>query len=112
MVYKILRPSEWRDAQEAGCYRGSADDHRDGFIHLSTAEQLSGTLARHFAGEGELLLLGFEQAAFGEALRWEAARNGQIFPHVYGVIDPAHVIFQTALKCDAQGRHVVPEGLR
>ena len=34
-----------------GAFAGSADDLRDGFIHLSTREQLAGTIAKHFAAK-------------------------------------------------------------
>src|SRR4051794_10768592 len=35
LVFKILRPVEWSLAMQLGEYRGSAVDHKDGFIHLS-----------------------------------------------------------------------------
>ena len=36
-VYKICTAAEWREAEHAGAYRGSAVDRSDGFIHFSTA---------------------------------------------------------------------------
>ena len=44
-IYKICTASEWREAERAGVYRGSAVDHKDGFIHFSTAEQAAETAA-------------------------------------------------------------------
>ncbi|MCB1475447.1 MAG: DUF952 domain-containing protein, partial [Rhodobiaceae bacterium] len=55
----------------------------DGFIHFSTAEQLAGTLAKHFANDPDLLLLTVDAAGLGEALRWETSRRGELFPHLY-----------------------------
>ena len=40
-VYKVLTESEWKVLQDTGKFGGSADDLRDGFIHLSTKEQLA-----------------------------------------------------------------------
>ena len=45
-IYKICTAAEWREAERAGAYRGSAVDRRDGFIHFSTAEQAAETAAK------------------------------------------------------------------
>lgn len=86
-VYKILRADEWRTLQAAGRSVGSPDDVRDGYIHLSTAAQIEGTLSRHFAGEDGLWLLKIEEAALGSDLCWEPARGGTLFPHLYRVLE-------------------------
>jgi uncharacterized protein (DUF952 family) len=44
-IYKICTAAEWRAAEAAGVYRGSAVDQRDGFIHFSTAKQAPETAA-------------------------------------------------------------------
>lgn len=81
-IFKIFRADEWEGFQQSGQFAGSADDLRDGFIHLSTATQLAGTVARHFAGEKGLIAA--ELALDGDpALRWEASRDGALFPHLY-----------------------------
>src|SRR5256885_16258242 len=86
-IYKICSASAWREAERQGVYRGSADDLRDGFIHFSTAQQLAATAARHFAGQKGLFLVAVDADALGEALRWEPARDGALFPHRYGDLD-------------------------
>jgi len=86
LVYKILRPSEREVLERYGRFTGSADDEHDGFVHLSTREQLAGTLAKHFAEEDELTILALDVAAMGDALRWEPSRGGALFPHLYGAI--------------------------
>lgn len=83
-IYKILRPGEWAGAQARRAFSGSPDDVRDGFIHFSTREQLEETIARHFAGERDLVVLEVEAAALGENLKWEPSRGGALFPHLYG----------------------------
>lgn len=83
MIYKILARTEWEAAVAAGRYDGSAVDREDGFIHLSGADQVAETAARHFAGQTDLVVLAVDPDALGEALRWEPSRGGALFPHVY-----------------------------
>ncbi len=80
----------WEDACRSGVFIGSADDVRDGYIHLSTSEQIAGTLAKHFRGQHHLVLIQFETRIFGEVLRWEVSRGGEIFPHLYTALPTAN----------------------
>src|SRR4051794_4067883 len=91
MIYKICSRDAWEAAVRAGVYRGSPDDARDGFIHFSKAEQLKETLRKHFAGQVDLVLLEVPPEALGAALRYEPSRGGDLFPHLYGELDPAIV---------------------
>jgi uncharacterized protein (DUF952 family) len=90
-VYKVLRRSEWHELLETGTFAGSPDDLRDGFVHLSTLEQLPGTLKRHFAGRSDLVLLEISTAVLGDSLRWEPSRSGALFPHLHGVLRKSDV---------------------
>ena len=91
LVYKVLRPSEREVLERFGRFAGSEDDERDGFVHLSTREQLPGTLEKHFAGEEDLSILALAVSEMRDALRWEASRGGALFPHLYGAILPSMV---------------------
>lgn len=83
-VYKIVTEAEWRAACRDGTYRGSADDQRDGFIHLSSADQIAGTAARHFLNRDGLIIVAFDARSLGDSLRFEPSRGGALFPHYYG----------------------------
>jgi uncharacterized protein (DUF952 family) len=107
-IYKICPASLWHEAEREGVFRGSADDLRDGFIHFSTAGQVMETAAKHFTGEGNLLLLSIETARLGDALKWEASRGGAMFPHFYGALPLSAVIKIAALPLGANGRHRFP----
>ena len=107
-VYNLCRQPDWDAALALGEYRGSADDRRDGFVHFSTAAQVQESAARHRAGVADLLLLTVEAAALGKALRWEASRGGQLFPHLYTALPVASVARIDALGLGADGRHVFP----
>lgn len=85
-IIKLLRPEEWASFQASGQFAGSADDLRDGYIHLSTPEQAPATAAKWFAGIDGLMELRFEAATLGDDLKWEPSRNGQLFPHYYNVL--------------------------
>lgn len=116
VVYKVCSEVEWREAVSAGLYLGSPDDRRDGFIHFSTSSQLAGTLQRHYSvgGEGRpgLVLLSFDADALGAALKWEPARDGALFPHLYAALEPRLALTATPLSLGPDGRHILPGDLR
>jgi uncharacterized protein (DUF952 family) len=105
-IYKILSAAEWRAAQAAGHFTGSAVDLQDGFIHFSTAAQAQETARRHFAGQAGLVVLEVEADELGEALRWEPSRGGDLFPHLYAPLDAALVRSATPAPLGPDG---VPE---
>ena len=82
-VVKLLRTGEWADFQAQGEFAGSADDRRDGYIHLSPQGEVAATLAKWFAGETGVMAVTVDADAFGADLRWEPARGGILFPHLY-----------------------------
>ncbi|ETR77231.1 glutathione S-transferase [Afipia sp. P52-10] len=108
-IYKICPASAWREAERQGVYRGSADDKRDGYIHFSTAAQVPGTAAKYFSGQQGLFLVAVDADALGAALRWEPARGGDLFPHLYGDLDVGAVLSIVDLTQRADGSHVIPE---
>jgi 5,8-dihydroxy-2-naphthoate synthase len=64
----------------------------EGFVHLSFAGQLAGTLGAHFSGAGPLVLLEVDGSHLGQHLRLEASRGGALFPHLYGPLPRASVL--------------------
>lgn len=110
LIYKILRRAEWDAFRTAGVTAGAPVDLADGYIHFSTALQLAETAARHFAGEDGLMLLAVRASDLGPALKWEAARAGQLFPHLYRPLQRADVIWEKSLPLGANG-HIFPEGI-
>ena len=80
IIYKICPAPLWRAAEDAGVFRGSEVDRRDGFIHFSTTTQVVETAAKHFAGRGDLLLVHVDVAKLGDRLKWEPSRGGALFP--------------------------------
>lgn len=110
-IYKICSQELWRDAQRAGPFRGAPLDERDGFIHFSTAAQIAESARRHRAGQAGLVLVAVDAARLGRRLKWEPARNGDLFPHLYGALDPAEAASVRPLPLGPDGAHAFPEPL-
>jgi uncharacterized protein (DUF952 family) len=108
-IYKICDAALWRDAEATGTFQGAGIDMRDGYIHFSTASQVKETAARHFVGAADLLLIAVDADSLGAALRWEPARDGALFPHLYGELPVARVLWVKPLPLAPGGRHVFPE---
>lgn len=83
-AYKVLTAEQMATLEADGAFAGAPVDLADGYIHLSTAGQLTETVDRHFAGQENLHVVAVDLGSFGDGLKWEASRGGQLFPHVYG----------------------------
>lgn len=90
-AFKVLTPQQWADFERERVFRGAPVDIADGYIHLSTAEQLDATIAKHFAGQSPLMIAEIDLVCLGEAVRWEEARGGALFPHLYAEL-PIHAV--------------------
>jgi uncharacterized protein (DUF952 family) len=110
-VFKIATRAAWDGARATGTLAASADDERDGYIHLSAAHHLTETLAKHFNGKHDLVLIEFDAATLGEALRWERSRGEEFFPHLYASLPTSAARAVIALELDANGKHIIPEGV-
>ena len=107
IAYKVMTAADVA-ALETGLFHGAPIDLTDGFIHLSTASQLTGTVTRHFAGLSDLTIAAVDLAALGDPVRWEPSRDGQLFPHLYGHLPLAAVIGRCRLERDAAGSVRLP----
>lgn len=108
LIFKIVHRGEWDAAGKAGRYDGSAKDRADGFLHFSTAKQLMGTLEKHYAGAGDLVLVAVEDDTLGPALKWEPSRGGELFPHLYAPLSISHVRWSSEIRRGADGSFLLP----
>lgn len=111
IVYKICARAAWEEACRTGAFAGSADDERDGFIHLSAPHQLAGTAAKHFRGLADLVLVAFEAERLGPKLVWEPSRGGDLFPHLYADLPTSAALWVRPLTLGPEGVPVLPEDL-
>ena len=108
-IYKILRDSEWQSLNETGFFAGSPVDSQDGYIHLSYADQVQATAAKHFAGTEGLVLARFDASDFGDVLKAEVSRGGALFPHLYGLLPRSALKQHWMLRLGADGTPVIPQ---
>ncbi|HEU4961112.1 MAG TPA: DUF952 domain-containing protein [Sphingomonas sp.] len=106
-AYKVLTDTEMKEL-ETGAFAGSAIDRADGFIHLSTADQLTETVDRHFAGQQGLWVAAIDLAAQEPLVKWEPSRGGALFPHLYGALLLEAVIAYSPLERDEDGSVRLP----
>lgn len=109
-IYKLADRAEWERARASGAYEGSAVDRADGYIHMSTSAQLAETARRHYAGRDRLVLAAIDPPALGQALRWEASRGGDLFPHLYGALPLSAALSERALSVAADGTMIFEDG--
>lgn len=107
VAYKVLTAVEWK-ALEAGDFRGAPIDLADGYIHLSSASQLTETVDRYFTGRTDIVIAAIDLTALGDAVRWEPSRDGQLFPHVYAPLAPSAVIASGPLQRHPNGMVRLP----
>ena len=101
-VYRLATQDEWSQAQESGYVPKRPIDEKDGYIHLSTREQLLETAEKHFLGVKCLLALEIPYAAISRKLKFEmAAKRGGMFPHLYAGLE---------MKDVARVIKLIPEG--
>ena len=85
-IYKVCTKLEWQTAKIKGHFIGSKKDLEDGYIHFSGEEQIKGTLNKFFKNQKDLILLKVDILKL-EHLLWEQASDGNMFPHLYSLLD-------------------------
>lgn len=108
-AWKVLTAAQMEELLTQQVFHGAPVDLADGYIHLSTDEQLRGTLDKHFAGQENLHLARIDLAALKPDVRWEPARGGALFPHIYGPLPLAAVISHCPLRRLADGSIALPD---
>ena len=99
LAYKIMSAQDWAAARRTGVVPPADVDLRDGFIHLSTEDQILETARLHFAGRDDLVAVVFGADDLGEALKWEISRGGAKFPHFYADLEIAKAVRARRLIC-------------
>lgn len=107
-AYKVLTADQMAALEQEGVFAGAPVDLADGYIHLSTAAQLTETVDKHFAGQTDLHIAAVDLEAMGEAVKWEESRGGQLFPHLYADLPLSAVIAYGPMKRDDDGTVRLP----
>jgi uncharacterized protein (DUF952 family) len=109
-ILHLTRRSDWEAAVEAGSYELSTRGgtlQQVGFIHASTRGQLPAVAELFFRDlSDDLVVLVMDDAdlrSSGAEVRFEDAGNGELFPHIYGPIDPRWVSAVLPAHFDSAG---------
>lgn len=111
-VYKVASREIYEASQEEGTFVGQPIDLKDGYIHFSTAAQLKETIRLYFAGLKGQVLFAVPVAPFGEAMKWEASRGGDLFPHLHAELPMSSVTRMADLDVPADGIVTLPEWVK
>lgn len=109
LVYKIVPTILWQRALNSGYFYGSDLDIQDGFIHLSSFEQVRETAQKHFKAPNDLMIFAIKDLYLAPDLKWEVSRNNELFPHFYGRVDLKMLHFVKPLPFDLNGNHLFPD---
>jgi uncharacterized protein (DUF952 family) len=86
-----------------------------GFVHLSTPEQVHLPANRLYAGSTDLVLLCLDPARIEPEVRWEPGAStdpsSMLFPHLYGPLDSDSVIAVLPYRPGADGTFAPPTDL-
>ncbi len=110
-AFRLATPDRWSQVMAEGRFTGDPHDVADGFIHLSAADQVEGTLIKHYNDHERLLLVEIDLTALGETVKWEKSRGGALFPHVYGEIPASAVRGLRHVRRNEEGDWVLPADL-
>lgn len=91
LIYHVVSAPDWAKWDGKPAYE--VDSLRaEGFIHLSTKEQVAGVLERYYRNVPDLLLLCVDPNRLTHELTYEMATNNEYFPHLYGPLNKDAVV--------------------
>lgn len=86
-IFHITTAEDWSNAQRVGSYSHPSLSS-EGFIHLSSEEQVAATVGRYYENTAGLLLLEVDPDRVAEGtLVWEPSSGGEDFPHLYSELN-------------------------
>jgi len=91
LIYHIVSAADWATQESQLSYEATSLS-TEGFIHLSTKEQVAGTLSRYYQHVPDLLLLHVDTDKLTSDLRYELATNQELFPHLYGPLNKEAIV--------------------
>jgi uncharacterized protein (DUF952 family) len=108
VAYKVLTGAQMRQFESTGAFHGAPVDLADGYIHMSTAAQVRGTVDKHFAGQQDLHIAAVDLTVLDGLTRWEISRGGEMFPHLYADLPLSAVTAHGPLQRASDGAVLLP----
>jgi uncharacterized protein (DUF952 family) len=107
VIYHIATVSDWAQAQRDGEYTTSTRGvtlAEQGFIHASTAEQVTPVANLFYRGLTDLLVLAIDTDRVGPQVRYERVPGWDApFPHIYGPLNVDAVVDTRPLAAGPDG---------
>lgn len=93
IIYCLVPKGYWEQWEGQDHYL-PRDYEQEGFIHATKGDDLLGKVAdRVYAEyEGELLVLVVEEARTASPIRYEKAKDGLLYPHIYGPLNQDAIV--------------------
>lgn len=107
-IFKLLTQDQWQSFQAEKTFKGAPVDLADGYIHFSTLLQVAETAQKYFSDVPDVVLAEINVAALPDPLKWEPARKGALFPHLYADLPLDCVGRYSDLKRTADGSFQFP----
>ena len=115
-IIHLASNNAWLAAVKKSEYRADSLSTED-FIHCSTSSQIVGVANTFYHGQHGLVLLILDPDKLDAELKWEPpaepepthAREGELFPHVYGPINLDAVTNVIPFEPDSDGNFALPE---
>lgn len=117
-ILHLASNEAWLSARKAGLYHADSLS-TVGFIHCSKPSQIVGVANTFYRGQQGLVLLVIDPLKLQAELKWEPpaepepthAREGELFPHIYGPLNLDAVIEILPFEPDEDGNFMLPEAL-
>lgn len=107
-IYKIVTATHWLASQDLDHIPPMPVDIGDGYMHFSTANQLSKTLELYFSGETGVVILAIRTLQVDENLKWEPSRGGDLFPHLFAPLEKSAIAWHKIVDVNASGQCDLP----
>lgn len=107
VIFHIARREQWTCAKQSGVY-GSDTVGTEGFLHASLPRQVIRVANRLFRGRKGLVLLWIDPEKVQSQIRYEAAADGEEYPHIYGPLNADAVVQALDFEPEADGTFSLP----
>ena len=109
LIYHLTYKRSWEAAKPTGEY-AAPSLAEEGFIHCSKdITQLLKVSARLYPGDENLLVLYVDLDKLTSPIKEEPSRSGEIYPHIYGMLNADAVVRERVLIVNDEGVHYLED---